>query len=317
MATINGVTNCLYSCASSKYAETNSRCLSAWRSGGLITKTHRQAFGQLAEDGFDVYLYDQVGGGFSERLTEVRQYTVARQVADLEAIRQQLNAEQMILIGHSWEGELAAHYLATYPNRVAKVVFSSPVGLWSPAFTETNYVVDPLPPDQEARAERFMLRYYLSPRYLTFVSLLWLNPEAAHNFAGDREMDSWNEAYFKLIARGLCDSKKSVQITTNTDAAHGGFYAYSIIWEDTERFKDIRPALTKNQTPALILRGECDFLVWEHVEQYKQTLPNATLLYLEDAGYSIYAEKPKLYLAAVRAFLLKQPLPLSPYTKSD
>jgi proline iminopeptidase len=32
----------------------------------------------------------------------------------------------MILVGGSWGGTLAAHYLAAHPDRVEKVVFSSP-----------------------------------------------------------------------------------------------------------------------------------------------------------------------------------------------
>lgn len=54
-------------------------------------------YGQLAQDGYDVYLYEQVGSGRSNRLEDVRGYTTERHVADLEAIRQQIGAEQVIL----------------------------------------------------------------------------------------------------------------------------------------------------------------------------------------------------------------------------
>lgn len=281
--------------------------------GGQITEVHRQIFGRLAKNGFDVYLYDQVGGGLSERLSKVQQYNVARHVSDLEAIRQQLDTEQLILIGHSWGGELAAHYLATHPDRVAKVVFSSPVALWRPALLGTDYSLNRLSPEQEARAERFLLRYYLSPRFITLTILLWLNPEAAHNFAGDREMDSWQSAWTKLtISQAFC------QIEHKAATSFGiGSYAFVMTSKDAEKSKDIRPSLRQNQTPALILRGECDYLTWEHIQQYNQTLPNATLLYLENAGHIAYMEKPELYLAAVRAFLLERPLPLAPYVKSN
>ncbi|WFR70960.1 alpha/beta fold hydrolase [Prescottella defluvii] len=45
---------------------------------------------ELADAGFDVYAYDQVGAGRSSRLTDVRGYTVERQVEDLEDIRETL-----------------------------------------------------------------------------------------------------------------------------------------------------------------------------------------------------------------------------------
>ncbi|MGE5335585.1 MAG: alpha/beta hydrolase, partial [Nitrososphaerota archaeon] len=89
-------------------------------------------FGHLASDGYDVYLYDQIGAGLSPRLDDPTQYTVARAVADLEAIRQQIGARRVILIGHSWGGTVSATYLAEHPDHVEKVVFSSPGAVYWP-----------------------------------------------------------------------------------------------------------------------------------------------------------------------------------------
>ena len=61
-------------------------------------------FGQLAGDGYDVWVYDQVGTGRSSRLADPRRYDIAREVADLEAIRGRIGADRMVLIGHSWAG---------------------------------------------------------------------------------------------------------------------------------------------------------------------------------------------------------------------
>ncbi len=59
-------------------------------------------FGRLARDGFDVYVYDQVGRGRSSRLADPRGYTLERDVSDLEEIRAKIDAERVILIGHSY-----------------------------------------------------------------------------------------------------------------------------------------------------------------------------------------------------------------------
>jgi hypothetical protein len=90
----------------------------------------------LAADGFEVYAYDQLGAGRSTRLADVTGYTVARQVADLEAIRVELHAEHVILIGQSWGGSLAAQYLAAYPQHVARAVFTSPGPIWAGAYPD-------------------------------------------------------------------------------------------------------------------------------------------------------------------------------------
>ncbi|MEV4356383.1 alpha/beta fold hydrolase [Nonomuraea sp. NPDC049625] len=53
----------------------------------------------LAAAGFDVYAYDQLGAGRSTRLSDVTGYTVARHVADLEAIRRTIGADRIVIVG--------------------------------------------------------------------------------------------------------------------------------------------------------------------------------------------------------------------------
>jgi proline iminopeptidase len=80
----------------------------------------------LARDGFDVYVYDEVGSGLSSRLADPRGYTLERDVADLEAIRERIGADNLFLIGHSHGGAIAAAYAASHPKHVSKMVLSSP-----------------------------------------------------------------------------------------------------------------------------------------------------------------------------------------------
>ncbi len=87
-------------------------------------------YGSFAASGFRVFLYDQAGSGLSGFLPHLRDYTVARSVADLEEIRQKIGVEKMILIGHSWGSVLAASYMAKFPTHVAKVVLHSPAKIW-------------------------------------------------------------------------------------------------------------------------------------------------------------------------------------------
>ncbi len=89
-------------------------------------KNNSKYFGQLATMGHDVYVYDQLGAGFSSRLQDPRGYSVTRDAADLEAIRQIISAEQIIIISHSYGAGIAAQYIVQYPKRVAKLVLSSP-----------------------------------------------------------------------------------------------------------------------------------------------------------------------------------------------
>jgi pimeloyl-ACP methyl ester carboxylesterase len=265
-------------------------------------------FGQLAQDGYDVYLYDQIGSGLSARLDNPEEYTVTRSVADLEAIRQAIGAEQVILLGESWGATLAANYMAAYPEHVARAIFSSPAPI-NPAEWQ-EYQADirlRLSPERQQDIEGLSNH----PRLLALMILSGLNPRAAHQFAPDREMDAWMDAFVTLELPGLVCNPA----TFSAEApAHGfGFWAGRMVGREFyEQAGALNPraGLAANQTPTLILRGECDHITSGVVDQYRATFARSTLRYFQGAGHIIYYDQPDRYLAAVRAFLREQPLSL-------
>jgi proline iminopeptidase len=266
-------------------------------------------FGQLARDGFDVWVYDQVGTGRSGRLADPRGYTVARGVADLEAIRQRIGADRMVLLGHSYGAEVAAGYLAAHPGHVAKVVFSSP-GALAPALDDGSAanVHRRLPTGQRLRMYRLLV---LPPRMLLAWTLLQVNPLAAHAFAGDAEMDARNDRVYNASRAGThCPDLGP------GPALHGqGFYAFQFPQSAAALpWADPRPALARLATPALVLKGSCDYLSWKTGLAYRQALPNARLVYLHHAGHNAYQDQPAAFLAVVRAFLTGRPLPVAPWS---
>jgi proline iminopeptidase len=265
-------------------------------------------FGQLARDGYDVYLYDQAGAGLSARLADPTQYTVARNAADLEAVRQSIGAERVILIGHSWGGTVAATYMAEHPERVEKVVFSAPGALyWGDMGSSGTGMIGRLTNDQRWQVYRALL----APRALTAYALTQINPRAARAYASDRELDARFDVLFARTAPGLyCDVNAPVEGT-----AYGmGFFANQVPQSGSAaRPVDPRPALRGVQTPALVLKPSCDYLPWRLAVEYRDTLPNAQMVYIPDAGHQAYEEQPELYLSAVRAFLLGEPLPNDAY----
>ena len=76
----------------------------------------------LIDDFAEVHRWDQRGGGRSERTGP---YTVARMVADMEAIRRHVGVEHWIVAGHSWGAELALHYAVAHPERTRGLVYVS------------------------------------------------------------------------------------------------------------------------------------------------------------------------------------------------
>ncbi|MGW4380144.1 alpha/beta fold hydrolase [Kitasatospora sp. NPDC004531] len=268
---------------------------------------------ELSRAGYQVYAYDQLGTGDSPRPADLSGYTVQRQVDDLEAIRQQLGAQRLVLIGASWGGTLAAEYLAAHPDHVARVVFTSPGALWTPEYTEdqAGRLWDRLTPDQRRRIDELGgngLRVPLG------TALLALDPAQAHALLPDDQADA---LFRQLLAisgsAATCHPGSNAELPVKTP----GFYANQLIAEDLAHRPDPRPALRTVNVPALVLRGECDYKHWEVTREYRDTLPGAQLLYVPGAGHAIAVDRPAEYRAAVLAFLTGAPLPSAPYTGEE
>jgi proline iminopeptidase len=252
-------------------------------------------FRRLAATGHDVYLYDQLGAGRSARLPDPRGYTLQRAIADLEAIRVRLRVPKLILVGHSWGATLAANYLARYPERVERVVLSSP---GSPNSRRSG--VDGSPTSRLAFGQKLALyAHTLAPRSLAGYLLTLTNPVAAHAFASDAEMDRRFGAIFARSRPGLlCDPHLAERI--GSDGV--GHYAFQLTARDSRPY-DPRPALRRLRTPALILRGSCDYLPPRMAREYHQLLTHSTLVAIPGAGHEAYLERPTAYLELIARFV--------------
>jgi proline iminopeptidase len=83
-----------------------------------------------------VIRWDQRGCGRSQRRGP---YTVARSVADLDAVRDQLAGPRTALLGHSWGAHLALRYALDHPGRVSHLIYVSGTGIdpdrgWHPHY---------------------------------------------------------------------------------------------------------------------------------------------------------------------------------------
>ncbi|HEY0699872.1 MAG TPA: alpha/beta fold hydrolase [Micromonospora sp.] len=263
--------------------------------------------GRLAATGRDVWLYDQLGAGRSSRLTDPSGYSLERDVADLEKVREHIGADRVVLIGHSYGSTLAATYLAVHPEHVTRVVFSVP-GRLVPELNDLSGtgMVGRLPREQ-AISTLAMLAF---PRSMIAYELSRHNPRAAPGYAGDAEMDSQFEELYRRSAAGLvCDTSRLPPAPVRP-----GFYANQVPLGRKEPYPDIRPQLRTLDTPALVLKPGCDYLPWSFAQDYRHTYANSQLVYLPDAGHQLYFEQPDRFVSLVSAFLDGKPLPMTPFT---
>jgi len=265
-------------------------------------------FGKLRDEGYIVYVYDQVGTGRSSRLQDPSGYTMERNLADLEAIRQEIAAEKMILIGYSYGPSLAATYSAQHAEHVTKLVVISPGplvgGTWGGSALQERFT----------RAQTWSIyARILQPRPFTAYALMLINPRAAHNFASDAEMDARNDTIYVI-------GEPALHCMNDPESAHRlhglGFYSsqYPLAVQHApskDQTEDAIFKLQRHKIPTLVFKGSCDYLTWASAIDYLDAFQAgpAQLVYLSGAGHPVYQDKPREFELNLRAFLNGQPLP--------
>ena len=257
---------------------------------------------QLSEAGHDVYFYDQVGGGLSQRLKDIEAYSLARHTEDLQAIRETIGTEKIIVLASSFGATLTTNYMVTYPGSVALAVFSSPGPLYKPDWIDqaAGSLDDTL---SVADKEAFNAMV-ISPRLFAALILSDINTAAAVNFAPDHELGSLFDAIAnRFYLRGaMCESSTIDAVSTGY-----GFWSNKMTGNTlSRRPDDPKPSLRHDSTPVLVLRGECDYVTKAVAEQYVSVLPNATLEDIQRAGHFLVYEQPEIYLNFVLKFIAQQ-----------
>lgn len=269
-----------------------------------------------ADSGFDVYYYDQRGAGLSARLdlSEAEPYSVAGHVRDLEEIRMRIGAEQIILAGHGWGATLAVNYLAEHPERVARLVLLSPAPLW---YGATPDFVDPAARARISDVEAATLAVLERPPLRLLVGRLtaMTSPRAAHTLVHDWEADQWwTQAMRQALQLGQPRMTCRSDPTWSLPSLEGlGFFAYSYTVADALRIEDPRPRIGNLNTPALVVRGLCDYVQGTVAQDYLDALPGSVYVAIPGAGHLIWAEQQPLLERVVSAFLFDREVPLSFY----
>ena len=264
--------------------------------GGYVHSKVIEVLGKLSEDGFDVYLYDQIGCGLSARLENVNEYTAPRHQKDLEAIVEIIKAKKIILVGQSWGGALATLYAADNLKKVDKIILTCP-GAVKPVNDSVEKIKAPdslqLKDPMEVNSD--VIGFVLKPRYIAIRFWAFFGKK----IASDEEADS----YLNKMAMGF--TKGLVYDPSKILPEEGGGGGYCNIKTPTSYSKltDPRPKLKNSIIPVLIIKGQYDNIPWGNTNEYRAIFKNSQLKIIEKSGHDVYIEKPDEYLLAMKLFL--------------
>lgn len=272
--------------------------------GGYINDLNINVFEEISKYGYDVYLYDQIGCGLSERLENPKEYNVQRHSDDLNEIIKKIKPNNTTLIGQSWGGFLASYYVAYHPS-INQLILTSP-GEIHPTDSlllekyEPNLIKGLTNIDD--RINRINARIETN---MTLKEKLWLvigSTTGNSTIVSDNKVDGVFHNISKAFVSGMvCD-------TTNISEPKGRPGMYCSMFTN-KSYNDvpteIRTKMKLFTNPVLILKAECGYLPWQEAYEYKAIFPDAKLKVINNAGHTIYAENRTDYISEILNFLEK------------
>jgi len=223
-----------------------------------------------------VVLYDQRGVGRSSPIATGQSCNLRDQIEDLEALRAQIGAERIDLLGHSWGGYLVMAYAARYPQHIQHLLI---VDSAAPKFSDTVFLFKDVFPEGVAR-------------------------EDAAEFAsqmGDKSARARSlREYFSMLF--YSPEKRDAALAKMTDVEEN-IEVNQAINHDLERF-DLNPELPKYNIPTIVMTGRYDINV-APVVAYKihKAIPGSQFVVFDQSGHLPFYEEPDKFIRVVESFL--------------
>lgn len=239
----------------------------------------------LARSDRRLVFYDPRGRGRSDAGDRNR-VTLDTQIADLEALRESLGIDSMMLIGWSGLGMETAVYTIRHPERVIGLVQVSPVAARDQPHNPVAY---------ETRAER------IDPAAVRALELRATSGEFARDPAGYcralRDLTlpaSFADSTRRSDVPDTCrfPNEYPDSLAPLFQSLLGSFAGY-----------DWREEIAGLRVPRLVIHGAQDAFPVEGSQEWAPPGSNARLMVISNAGHFPFLERPDLFFSAVEAFL--------------
>src|SRR5215207_10308215 len=170
---------------------------------GLPCDYLREAHSFLADHGYRVVAFDQLGTGAADRPTDPALWTIERYVRETEAVRQALGLGKVHLLGHSWGGWLGIDYALAHPEALKTLILEDTVADMPHLVLELERLRASLGPETVAMMQKHEAQgTYDHPEYQAAITILnyrhvcrlpeWPAPVK-------RSLDHWNMGPYETI----------------------------------------------------------------------------------------------------------------------
>ena len=255
---------------------------------------YMRAFDTLS-NAYTLVYFDGFGRGKSDTAADVKEYSLKRDIADLEELRKAMGFAKINILSHSYGTVVAQGYAVKYPENVSHLLLLAP--FHSYAMWQEN--------DDNSNKE-------IRTNYPEVWDTLMIIRKH-----GYRSSDSLHQAIYGRVPYGFLyaynpDNFAHHQRNPYPHQMNTKLY-YQMVGKDGD-FKvssdigsfDYRKQLKDLKMPILIVAGRYDHVAvpWMAVK-YKKYCPQAKFVMFEKSGHNPYIEEPAKTFELIRTFLSK------------
>lgn len=239
--------------------------------------------------------YDAFGRGKSDTAKVVTEYSLERDIDDLEDLRKEMGFDKINILGHSYGGVVAQGYAIKYPENVSHLIIANSFHsylMWQENCDNSNHEIKTNYPE--------IWEELMEVRMQGFVS-----SDPVHYEIYDRVpygfLYSYNPENFKPSGRKPYPNPLNRKLYYQLVGRDGDF----LITSDIGTF-DYRKELKNLKMPILIYGGRYDRVaVPRMMVQFKTYCPQAEFVIFEESGHNPQVEEPTKLFALIREFLNK------------
>lgn len=253
-----------------------------------------RSFDSLSTTNTLVY-YDDLGRGKSDTAKNVQEYSLERDIENLEGLRKAMGYSTINVLGHSYGGVVAQGYALKYPEHVKHLILANTFHsfvMWQENDDNSNHEIRTNYPEVWDTLMKIRERGAISsdPVHQEIYG------KVPYGF-----LYAYNPNNFRARGRKPYPNPFNPAVYYQMVGKDGDF----IVGSDIGTF-DYRKQLKSLKMPILIIGGRYDRVAvpWMMVK-YKNYCPQAQFEMFEYSGHNPQVEEPAKEFAIIRAFLAK------------
>ena len=238
----------------------------------------------LAEDGYRVVRYNQLGSYRSDQPAEPSLWRVSRFVAEVETVRRTLGLGRIHLLGQSWGAMLALEYALHHQEHLRSLILASGAASTAECLAGMDAWRRELPDDLQATM-------------------------AKHEATGNYDHPDYEAALQVLYRRNFCRVWPYPQPVVDA-GSQMAMPVYTTMWGPNEftctgnlREWDRTDRLGEIGVPTLITCGRYDEVRPSCAETLHRGIRGSELVIFEESAHLAHLEEPERYLDVLRGFL--------------